>query len=45
MQNEELLSLVKENNILLKTILTYLTNPEKDYKDFLMNVVANQFGR
>lgn len=43
---KEILSLLKENNALLKHILLliqskYNENDEDDFKDFLMNVIAN----
>lgn len=43
---KEILSTVKENNALLKQILfliqsKYNENVEDDFKDFLMNVIAN----
>ena len=42
---EELLTLTRDNNKLLKEIWTILNNPNNDIKDFTMNVIANQFGR
>ena len=42
---EELLALTRDNNKMLKDIWTILNNPSNDIKDFIMNVVANQFGR
>ena len=30
---------------MLKDIWTILNNPNNDVKDFIMNVIANQFGR
>lgn len=46
-QEEELLSLVKDNNQLLKNIWILLSqgNPNDDFKDFIINVLANQFNR
>lgn len=44
-EEQELLTLVKDNNRMLKDIWTYLQNPNNDIKDFIMNVIANQFGR
>ena len=43
-QEEELLTLVKDNNILLKNIWTLISNgsPNDDLKDFLINVIANK---
>ena len=42
---EELLTLTRDNNKMLKDIWTILNNPNNDIKDFTMNVIANQFGR
>ena len=42
---EELLVLTKDNNKILKNIWTILNNPNNDIKDFIMNVIANQFNR
>lgn len=42
---EELLTLTRDNNKILKDIWTILNNPNNDIKDFIMNVIANQFGR
>ena len=42
---EELLTLTRDNNKMLKDIWTILNNPNNDIKDFMMNVIANQFGR
>ena len=44
-EEQELLSLIKDNNRMLKDIWTVLNNPNNDIKDFIMNVIANQFGR
>ena len=44
-EEEELLSLMRDNNKMLKDIWTILNNPNNDIKDFVMNVIANQFGR
>ena len=44
-EEQELLSLVKDNNKMLKDIWTILNNPNNDIKDFVMNIIANQFGR
>ena len=41
----ELLTLTRDNNKMLKDIWTILNNPNNDIKDFIMNVIANQFGR
>lgn len=45
-QEEELLSLVKDNNQLLKNIWILLSqeNPNDDIKNFIINVIANQIG-
>ena len=42
---EELLVLTRYNNKILKNIWTILNNPNNDIKDFVMNVIANQFNR
>ena len=42
---EELLVLTKDNNEILKNIWAVLNNPNNDIKDFVMNVIANQFSR
>ena len=44
-EEEELLTLTRDNNKMLKDIWTILNNPNNDIKDFIMNVIANQFGR
>ena len=44
-EEEELLSLTRDNNKMLKDIWIILNNPNNDVKDFIMNVIANQFGR
>ena len=41
---EELLILTRDNNKILKNIWTILNNPNNDFKDFMMNVIANQIG-
>ena len=41
---EELLTLTRDNNKMLKDIWIYLQNPNNDIKDFIMNVIANQIG-
>jgi len=41
---EELVSLTRDNNKMLKDIWTILNNPSNDIKDFMMNVIANQIG-
>jgi len=46
-EEQELLTLVKDNNRILRDIWTTikLGNPNDDFKDFIINVIANQFGR
>lgn len=44
-EEQELLFLTRDNNKMLKDIWTILNNPNNDIKDFIMNVIANQFGR
>ena len=41
---EELLTLTRDNNKMIKDIWIILNNPNNDIKDFIMNVVANQIG-
>ena len=41
----ELLSLTRDNNKLLRDIWTILHSPSDDFKDFIINVLANQFSR
>lgn len=41
---EELLTLTRDNNKIIKDIWTILNNPNNDIKDFMMNVIANQIG-
>ena len=45
-EEQELLSLVKDNNKMLKDIWTLLHqgSHNDDYKDFIINVIANQIG-
>ena len=43
-EEQELLSLTRDNNKMLKDIWTILNNPNNDIKDFMMNVIANQIG-
>lgn len=45
-EEQELLSLVKDNNKMIKEIWTLLHtgSPNDDIKDFLINVIANQIG-
>lgn len=44
-EEQELLTLIRDNNKMLKDIWIILNNPNNDIKDFMMNVIANQFGR
>ena len=46
-EEQELLSLVRDNNKMLKDIWTLLHqgSPNDDFKDFVINVIANQFNR
>jgi len=44
-EEQELLSLIKDNNRMIKDIWTILNNPNNDIKDFIMNIIANQFDR
>ena len=46
-EEQELLSLTRDNNRLLKDIWTILHqgSPNDDFKDFVINVLANQFSR
>ena len=43
---EELVSLTRDNNKMLKDIwiLLHTGSPNDDFKDFMMNVIANQIG-
>jgi len=43
-EEQELLTLVKDNNRILKNIWTFLQSPNDDLKDFIMNVMTNQIG-
>ena len=43
-EKQELLTLVKDNNRILKNIWTFLQSSNDDLKDFIMNVIANQIG-
>lgn len=43
-EEQELLTLVKDNNRILKNIWTFLHSPNDDLKNFIMNVIANQIG-
>jgi hypothetical protein len=46
-EEQELLSLTRDNNKMLKDIWTLLHqgSPNDDFKDFIINVLANQFSR
>ena len=46
-EEQELLSLTKDNNKMLKDIWTLLHqgSPNDDFKNFIINVIANQFSR
>lgn len=43
-EEQELLTLIRDNNKILKDIWTILNNPNNDIKDFIINVIANQIG-
>ena len=45
-EEQELLTLIKDNNKILKDIWTLLHqgSPNDDFKDFMINVMANQIG-
>ena len=43
-EEQELLVLTRDNNRMLKDIWNILNNPNNDFKDFLINVIANQIG-
>ena len=43
-EEQELLTLVKDNNKILKNIWTFLQSSNDNLKDFIMNVIANQIG-
>lgn len=45
-EEQELLTLIKDNNKMLKDIWTLLHqwSPNDDFKDFIINVIANQIG-
>lgn len=45
-EEQELLSLIKDNNKMLKDIwvLLHTGSSNDDFKDFLINVIANQIG-
>ena len=44
---DELLTLTRDNNKMIRDIWTILHqgSPNDDFKDFIINVIANQFGR
>lgn len=44
-EEQELLFLTRDNNKMLKDIWSILNNPTNDFKDFIINVIANQIGR
>ena len=46
-EEQELLTLTRDNNKMLRDIWTLLHqgSPNDDIKDFVMNVIANQFSR
>lgn len=43
-EEQELLTLVKDNNRILKNIWTFLQSLNDDLKDFIINIIANQIG-
>lgn len=45
-EEQELLTLTKDNNRMLKDIWTllYQGSPNDDFKNFIINVIANQIG-
>lgn len=45
-EEQELLTLTRDNNKMLKDIWTLLHqgSPNDDFKDFIINVIANQIG-
>lgn len=45
-EEQELLSVVKDNNKMIKEIWTllYTESPNDDFKNFMINVLANQIG-
>ena len=43
-EEQELLFLTRDNNKMLKDIWSILNNPTNDFKDFIINVIANQIG-
>lgn len=46
-EEQELLTLIKDNNRMLKDIwiLLYQGSPNDDFKNFIINIIANQFSR
>lgn len=46
-EEQELLTLIRDNNKMLRDIWTILHqgSPNDDFKDFVINVIANQFSR
>jgi hypothetical protein len=46
-EEQELLTLIKDNNRMLKDIWTllYQGSPNDDFKNFIINIIANQFSR
>lgn len=42
---EELLTLTRDNNKMLRDIWTLLHSPNDDIKDFIMNVIANKISQ
>lgn len=44
-EEEELITLIKDNNRLLKSVWNYLSNANDDFKEFIINVIANQIGK
>ena len=42
-EEEELLTLTRDNNKILKDIWNFLNSPNEDVKDFVMNIMANLF--
>ena len=40
-EEEELISLTKDNNKMLRDIWNILNSPADDVKDFVMNIMAN----
>jgi hypothetical protein len=46
-EEQELLTLTRDNNKMLRDVWTLLHqgSPNDDFKDFIINVIANQFSR